>query len=448
MRRTVAFTLATTLALSVLTLTSAVTAAAPAAAATGSGFTPMTPKRVLDTRTGAGPVGAGKTVTVDLSTAVPATATAVIVNVTGTAPTTSTFVTAYPSGTARPVASNLNLAAGETRANLVTVAVGADRKIVLYNKNGSTHLIADLTGHYAPQAANSFVAQPAYRVLDTRADFEGKPAGRVGPGSVTTLDLTHRVPATTTAVTLNLTAASGTTSTFVTAYPSGTARPVSSSLNAMPGTSTANQVVVPLGANRKIDLFNKNGSTHLVVDVTGHYSPGPGGLFTPLAPRRVLDTRVGPPVSAGDRVTVNVAALVPAATIGVVMNLTGTQPTANTGVSAWVPVAGTLAAPTLNLTRGQTAANLTTVGLEDGATVTLYTSAGTVHLVADLAGYFSTCADGCVYAWGANVSSRLGTGSSDGQQPGAFSAVPLRLTTPTGVTDLGSNFGTGFALVR
>ena len=417
MRRTAVFTLAIGLALSVVTFTPAAAVAAPAAAAaaTGSGFTPITPKRVLDTRTGAGPVGAGQTVTVDLSTAVPATATAVIINITATAPTSSTFVTAYASGTARPVASNLNLAAGETRANLATVAIGADRKIVLYNKNGSTQLIADLTGHYAPEAPNTFVTQHAERMLDTRVDFEGRPAGRVGPGSVTTLDLTHRVPPTATAVTLNLTAAGSTTSTFVTAYPAGTTRPVSSNVNAMAGASTANQVVVALRADKKLNLYNKNGSAHLVVDLTGYYSPGLGGLFTPVAPRRVLDTRVGPPVGAGDRVSAGVATLVPTSTVGVVMNLTGTQPTANTFASAWVPFTDLPDAPTLNLAAGQTAANLMTVGLDDSGAVSVYTKAGTVHLIADLFGYFSLppyeCGQGCVHAWGSNDPSQLGVGT-------------------------------------
>jgi hypothetical protein len=60
---------------------SQVGAAAPAAEVTGSTFTPRSPVRVLDTRT-AGPVGAGGTVAVDLASHVPATATAVVLNVT------------------------------------------------------------------------------------------------------------------------------------------------------------------------------------------------------------------------------------------------------------------------------------------------------------------------------------------------------------------------------
>lgn len=402
MRRTAGLTLAAALALAMLTSTPSAVATGnttgnptvhAAGTATGSRFTPSAPRRVLDTRTGVGPVGAGRTITVDLSAAVPASATAVVVNVTGTAPTTSTFVTAYAAGTARPIVSNLNLRAGETRANLVTVAVGADRDIVLYNKNGSVHLIADLVGHYAPDGQNTFLPQPVRRLLDTRVTFQGRPAGKVGPGGTVAIDLTDRLPASVTAVTLNLTATGGTTSTFVTVWPSGTPRPATSNLNAMTGLGTTNQVVVAIGADRKVNLYNKNGSTHLAVDLTGDYSPGTGGLFTTVPPRRVLDTRIGPPIGPGAAVNVDVTALVATGTVGVVMNLTGTEPTANTWASAWTrsTTAEVPEAPTLHLVTGQTAATLMTVGLEDGDRVALRTNpaGGTVHLVADLFGYFA-----------------------------------------------------------
>jgi hypothetical protein len=55
---------------------------------------------------------------------VPDEATAVVLNVTGVSPTAGTFLTLWPSSAARPEASNLNLRAGEVRANAVTVALG------------------------------------------------------------------------------------------------------------------------------------------------------------------------------------------------------------------------------------------------------------------------------------------------------------------------------------
>jgi hypothetical protein len=419
MRRIVSSTLAIGLALSVLAVAPAAAAprqAAAPAAATASGFTPVSPKRVLDTRNGGGPVGPAKTVTVDLSGAVPASATAVVMNVTGTAPTTATFVTAYPSGATRPTASNLNLVAGETRANLVTVAVGADRKVVLYNNTGSVHLLADVTGHYAAGATGKFSAGSPNRVMDTRIQVEFRPPGPLGPGAVETLDLTGKVPPSATAVTFTLTGTAATTSTFVTAWPAGTPQPTASNLNLTAGTTTSNQVVVALGADRKVNLYNKNGNTHLIIDLAGFYTPDYGALFTPVTPNRALDTRSGSPVGAGRSIDVGIGAL-PALATGVVLNLTGTQPTEGTYITAWPPPEPQPVASNLNLTRGQTAASLVTVGMGDKSSIALYNNAGTVHLIADVAGYFSlppfTCTDGCVYAWGSNEWGVLGTGSSD-----------------------------------
>ena len=62
-------------------------------------------------------------------------------------PTRSGFVTAYPDGSVRPTASNLNFIAGQTIPNLVVVPVGADGKISLYNgSSGTLNLIGDIAG--------------------------------------------------------------------------------------------------------------------------------------------------------------------------------------------------------------------------------------------------------------------------------------------------------------
>jgi alpha-tubulin suppressor-like RCC1 family protein len=417
------------------------TQAAPAAAA----FTAVAPTRVLDTRLG-GPIGAGKTVTLDLSGAVPASTTAVVLNVTGTMPTEATFVTAYPAGVARPTASNVNLVAGETRPNLVTVAVGAGRKVLLYNNTGSIHLIADLAGYYATEAAaGRFTAFTPVRVLDTRVHTGLRPPGPVGPGVVETVDLSDRVPDSATAVTFNLTGTAATEATFVTAYPAGAPRPTASNLNLTVGATTPNQVVVALGADRKVNLYNKNGNTHLIADVAGFYTPDYGALFTPVAPTRVLDTRNGAPVGPEQRINLGLGAVVPQNTTGVVLNLTGTQGSAGTFVTGWPPPEPQPFASNLNLARGRTAANLAVIGIGTNASVTLYNKSGSVHLIADLAGYFSlppvTCASKCVLAWGSNLYGAAGTG---GYNPS--SATPTAVYGLSDVVAIAGGANNGYAL--
>ncbi len=64
-------------------------------------------------------------------------------------PTTATYVTVWPFGEAKPLASNLNIPAGDTRANLVVVKVGVGgSKISFSHDAGTVDLIADVVGWY------------------------------------------------------------------------------------------------------------------------------------------------------------------------------------------------------------------------------------------------------------------------------------------------------------
>ncbi len=79
-------------------------------------------------------------------------ASAVILNVTAVDPAGIGFVTVWPAGQARPLASNLNFLTGGTVPNLVVAKLGADGKVSIYNGSESTvHLIADVAGWYGAE---------------------------------------------------------------------------------------------------------------------------------------------------------------------------------------------------------------------------------------------------------------------------------------------------------
>ncbi|MFI7672309.1 RCC1 domain-containing protein [Actinophytocola sp. NPDC049390] len=426
--------------------------AAPAApsvdAGTASTFSPRSPVRVLDTRNGAGPVGARRTITLDLATRVPATATAVVLNVTAVTPTASTVVTVFPAGMTRPTASNLNVPAGDTRANQVTVALGTDRKVNIYNHSGSVHLLADLAGHYGTGTGTKFTALAPARVLDTR---ETGPA--LGQRLTRVVDFTGRVPASATAVTFNLTVTKPTAGTFVTAWPAGTSRPTASNVNIPAGDTRANLVTVALGTDREVNLYNHVGSTHVIVDVTGFYTPEYGAHFVPLSPERVLDTRYGTgtggtttPLGPRSVRTVDLANTVPDTATAVALNLTAVDATTSTFVTAWAPVGDVPIASTLNLSAGQIVPNAAVVAFSGERAVALYNANGSVHLVADVAGYFAAvdaepCTTDCVYAWGSNWSRQLGTG-----QLGGSSGTPTRVIGLSGVRAVTGGSSNGYAL--
>jgi uncharacterized protein (DUF1501 family) len=122
--------------------------------ASGAGHVAVTPTRLLDTRTGQGArqgvVGGGSDIELQVAGVggVAPDATAVILNVTATDTTAGTFVTVFPNGVSRPNASSLNVAAGDTMANLVIAKVGANRSVRLYNHTGAVNLVADVTGYF------------------------------------------------------------------------------------------------------------------------------------------------------------------------------------------------------------------------------------------------------------------------------------------------------------
>lgn len=114
------------------------------------------PTRLADTRPASGQPDAGMTlgpggsitVAVTGTGGVPAAAAAVVLNVTATDTTGDSYLTAYRSGQARPLASDLNWVAGDTAANLTVVRPGPDGTITVYNHSGTADVVVDVTGHY------------------------------------------------------------------------------------------------------------------------------------------------------------------------------------------------------------------------------------------------------------------------------------------------------------
>src|SRR5665647_3398965 len=171
------------------------------------GFTGMTPVRVLDTRFGTGApqaqLGTGQTLTLTVPN-LPAGTTAVALNVTVTGPTAASWLTVYPGGQPRPVASNLNYLTGQTIPNMVMVPLGPGNTVTFYNSAGTVDVIADVLGYYAPGTGSGFTGMTPARVLDTRFGT-GAPQAPLGSGAALTLTIPG-LPAGTTAVTFSATA--------------------------------------------------------------------------------------------------------------------------------------------------------------------------------------------------------------------------------------------------
>ncbi len=373
-------------------------------------YTGVVPARLLDTRAGSatvdgqfaggGPVGAGTVVNLTVlgRGGVPASGVgAVAINVTVAAPSATSFLTVFPAAATRPTASNLNFTAGQTIANMVIVPVGAAGQISLYNYAGQTQVLVDVLGWFATGAGyNGFSPN---RLLDTR-----KAGGFVGPASVTNLTVlgTGGVPDSgVDSVVLNVTATAPTTDSYITLYPTGSTRPTASNLNFSAGQTIANMVVVPVGSNGRVSIYNSAGLTQVLVDVLGWFNDSSG--YTGFSPARVLDTRSGAATvdgqfagvgQAGPASVLNLSVLgrggVPPNGVGAVaINITAAQPCAASYVSVYPGGAARPVASNLNFGAGQTIANMVIVPVGTDGKISLFNSAGETDLLVDVLGWFS-----------------------------------------------------------
>ena len=365
----------------------------------GTELVSIVPDRLLDTRLGTGTaIGAGSTITLGVAgvRGVPANAVAAVLNVTAVGATAASYVTVWPTGVARPGTSSLNVSGADVVPNLVITKLGALGQVDIYNNAGRVHCVVDVVGYFQNEAASRFTSLSPARILDTRAGL-GAAAGPVAQGAAIDLLVAGQggVDLDADTVVLNVTVTEPTGEGFVTVWPTGSTMPTASNLNFIPGQTVPNLVISRLGADGKVSLFNSSGNTHLIADVLGSFRAAGGSRLTSLSPSRLVDTRsdggsarpVGqtplllPVLGRGGVPTSGVTA--------VVLNVTATGGNANGYVTVYPSGEAVPTASNLNTSAGQTRANLVIAKVGADGAVALFNSAGQLHLLADVVGYFT-----------------------------------------------------------
>lgn len=343
---------------------------------------------------------------------VPMTATAVVLNVTATGTSATSFLTVWPSGSLQPTASNLNWVPHQTVPNLVEVAVGGNGAVDVFNNAGTADVIMDLEGYVDAGATALLTPVTPLRICDTRATGFGVPANpcnAAGAGTLTPAKHTFVAaiapPGVITAAVLNVTVTNTTAASFLVAWPNGTAPPPASNLNWSAGQTVANRVIVPVGTDGNIEIFNAAGSTDVIIDVGGYFTVQPGGSgFVPIAPQRLCDTRaIQPPFIADNTcnhngpssvgpknvLTLNVNAPPGIVVKALVLNVTVTNTTADSFLTAFPDNAMQPVASDLNWVRGETVPNLVVVQVGPDSGVKFFNDAGRTDLVVDIEGYYT-----------------------------------------------------------
>src|SRR5664279_1223805 len=271
----------------------------------------------------------------------------------------------------------------------------------------------------APSEPGAVVSVPPARIADSRVAQQI--TGAVPALGTATVQVTGQggVPDSgVAAAVLNVTAVAPQAAGFITVWPAGIAWPGTSNLNFQAGQDIPNTVIVPVGTDGKIQLFNgSGGAVHLVVDVTGYTlagAPTPAPAVSGLAP-------TGGGTGGGTVVTV-----------------TGTDLTGATAVTF-----GGTAGTDLTVVSG-TELTVTSPAHDAGKVdVQVTTPAGTSPTGdADAFTYTAPTTASPAWAWGSGSYGQLGNGCTDNNP------VPVPMSKLTGVvTAVAAGGFAGYALL-
>lgn len=376
--------------------------AAPAGPPTG--YQPLPPVRIVDTRTPLGTTRldaqAPRRIQITGLGGVPPLANAVQLNVTVTEPSGSGFLTLWNSCSApRPEVSTVNFAQNEVVANAATVPLDTDGSVCVFS-NVATDLVIGVSGYYSTSASGRYAPVAPVRLMDSRTGL-GVSGRLVGgqPVELPVITIAAGVPPTATGVALTVTGILPSSDGFITTYPCG-ARPEASTVNPSVGRVTPNLVLARVSPTGTVCFFS-NVDVDLVVDIVGYVSPAAPNHFTPSVPFRFTDTRdvlrpevnagqAGSPLAASQSVNVQMAGVrgIPANAHAISANITVVGAAAAGFVTAY-PCGGQIATVSnVNYGVGVAVASAAELPLSPGGAICIYSSAS-AHVIIDVNGWWS-----------------------------------------------------------
>jgi hypothetical protein len=190
--------------------------------------------------------------------------------------------------------------AGQIVNNQITTSVSSDGYISLFNAGGTIDAILDVVGYYSANGS-SYIPQDAARILDTRNTTK-VPAGGTVDVPVSTTD-----GKTITAATVQITVTNQTVNAFLSAYPTGSTMQGASNVNYYAGQNITRMATSAVGSvsadgsTGKITIRNGGSTpTDVIVDLIGVYTTDRShGVYMPISPERIFDSRDGTGTSVG-----------------------------------------------------------------------------------------------------------------------------------------------------
>ncbi len=352
----------------------------------------VSPRRLLDTRSGLGapaaPLAAGQPLRLQVTgtSGVDAIAGAVVLNLTAVDARADGYVTAYPCG-AVPLVSNLNVVAADTVANLVTVPLDGSGGVCFVAQQ-PTDLVVDLAA-VVSGTGDAYNAIAPTRVVDTR-EGTGLPMTSLTPGAVAVVPLDAArsaagAPVDASAVAANITVTNPSAAGFLTAFPCGTVPPTASNVNYSAGQTVSNLALVALGAQHAL-CITTNVRTDVVIDVSGWLAPI-GARVDLVVPQRAIDTRTtSTRLAAGQTLQIDATSLgAPATSTAMIANVTAVD-TLVAGFLTVYPCGSRPLASNVNYGARENRPVLAIAALSAARMVCVYSS-NPVDLVVDIQGW-------------------------------------------------------------
>ncbi|HZL67135.1 MAG TPA: YncE family protein [Candidatus Limnocylindrales bacterium] len=373
------------------------------------------PCRLVDTRSGGGPIQGGTSQSFNLpqlaqsqGCADLSSASAYSLNVTlvpqNGAPVS--YLTMWPAGELKPLVSTMNSLDGRTKANAAIIPAGVSGGVSVFVTN-TANVVIDIDAYFAPsdQSTLQFYPLPPCRVADTRFDTYpqglGTPHLSQGVARDFPVLASSCIPSgiSAAAYSFNFTAipypSLGNALAYLEVWPTDAQPPHPvSTLNNSTGTYVANAAIVLAGSFGKVTAFGSD-NTDLAIDINGYFAaPGTGGLsLYPTVPCRVFDSRkigsgqpftgtLNPPVDVVDS-----PCGVPATAQAYVFNATVVPSPNLSYLTLWPDSEGQPIVSSLNAADGWITSNMAIVPNLNGK-IDAYAT-GLTQLILDISSYFA-----------------------------------------------------------
>jgi hypothetical protein len=339
---------------------------------------------------------------------VPATATAIVVNVEVENPTAAGTARVTPAGVGTAVTSQA-FRRGQTVSALQTVRL-VGGKVQVQLSAGTATVYLDVSGYYANGSGATFTPLNAARVFNKRVGTTPTKVPLAGHAGI---------PSNATAVALNTEVGTPSANGYVRVTPAGKDARVAAQVFTK-GTTISNLVIVKLsGGAAQVKV--SSGTATVFMDVAGYYAnTSTGSVFVPMNPVRAASTTL---TTTPRTIRLSGTAGVPGTATAIVATATTSRTTAASYLR-FTPAGQDPQVATQVLGAGQTLGNAVMtklVGSSVDRRAQAKVSKGTAALTVDVAGYFMNGSSGS--GFGADVSWPQGGNASTYPKNQAFGIV-------------------------